>query len=140
MKSDKIFWGILFVFVGGVFLLENFGVIDFSWHYVWRFWPVLLILTGVNILFARSNSKIGILATVVITVATLGLLTYKGLEKGQEHDHWDFGFSDNSKDGWENKDDNDSDFNPDSSVNYQEAFEEGTQHAVLNVKGGAATY
>jgi hypothetical protein len=139
MKSDKIFWGILFVFVGGIFLLENFGVIDFSWHYVWHFWPVILILTGVNILFSRSNSKIGILVTVIITVLTLGLLTYKGLEKGRDHDNWRFGFSDGFKDGWDNNEDN-NDNNPDSAVNYQEAFEDGINHAVLNIKGGAAKY
>ncbi|MBU1373684.1 MAG: cell wall-active antibiotics response protein [Bacteroidetes bacterium] len=139
MKSDKIFWGILFVFVGGIFLLENFGVIDFSWHYVWRFWPVILILMGVNILFSRSNSKIGVLVTVIITVLTLGLLTFKGLQKGQEHDHWDFGFSDGVKDGWGNRD-GDNNNNTDSTVNYQEAFEDGTNHAVLNIKGGAAKY
>ncbi len=136
MKSDKIFWGILFVFIGGVFLLENFGIIDFSWHYVWRFWPIILILTGVNILFSRSNSKIGVLVTVIITVLALGFLTFKGLQKGQEEDHWNFGFSDGVKDGW----DGDDNFNSDSTVNYVEAFEEGTNNAVLNIKGGAAKY
>ena len=63
MKADKIFWGLVFVFVGTIFLLENFDIIDFSWRYVWRFWPLLLIITGVNIVFANSQSRTG--ATII---------------------------------------------------------------------------
>ena len=58
MKTDKIFWGIFLVFIGGIFLLENFDIIDFSWRYIWHFWPVVLILIGVNLLFKNSNSKV----------------------------------------------------------------------------------
>ena len=133
MKSDKIFWGIFLVFIGGIFLLENFNVIDFSWGYVWRFWPVILILIGVNILFKNSKSQTGIIVTAVITIITLGLLTYKGLEKHQDNE---------GKWNWYNSHENN---NTDSSdvitdATYSEEFDAKYQLATLNIKGGASKF
>ena len=133
MKSDKIFWGIFLVFIGGIFLLENFDIIDFSWRYVWRFWPVILILIGVNILFKNSKSQTGIIVTAVITIITLGLLTYKGLEKHQDNE---------GKWNWYNSHENN---NTDSSdvitdATYSEEFDEKYQLATLNIKGGASKF
>ena len=134
MKSDKIFWGIFLVFIGGIFLLENFDIIDFSWRYVWRFWPVILILIGVNILFKNSKSQTGIIVTAAITVITLGLLTYKGLEKHRDNE---------SKWNWYNSDEKNN--NTDSSdvitdASYSEEFDAKYQLATLNIKGGASKF
>ncbi len=137
MKTDKIFWGILLVFIGGIFLLENFGWIDFSWYDVWRFWPVILILIGVNILFSRTNSKIGVLATIVITVAALGILTYKGLERRASTPHWGWNFKDNDEDG--DNGEHSSSQNRISTV-YSEDYNAKYQVAALNIRGGASDF
>ena len=134
MKPDKIFWGIFLVFIGGIFLLENFDIIDFSWRYVWRFWPVILILIGVNILFKNSKSQTGIIVTAVITVITLGLLTYKGLEKHRDNE---------SKWSWNNSDDKNNDADSADVItdaNYSEEFDAKYQFATLNIKGGASKF
>jgi hypothetical protein len=54
MKLNRIMWGIVLLFVGGVLLLQNFNVIEFYWRNIWKFWPVFLIISGVNILFNRQ--------------------------------------------------------------------------------------
>jgi hypothetical protein len=43
--KDKIFWGILILIVGLLFLGNNLGYISGS---VWRWWPLLLILWGIK--------------------------------------------------------------------------------------------
>jgi hypothetical protein len=81
MKLDRIMWGILLLFIGGVLLMQNFGLINFYWWSVWRFWPIFLIIAGVNILFNRNKSKIGSMVSIVILVVTLGFLFFKGQER-----------------------------------------------------------
>ena len=44
-------FGLIILFVGVVFLLNNFGIVPGDvWHSIWQFWPVLLILLGIRIL------------------------------------------------------------------------------------------
>lgn len=78
MKLDRIMWGIVLLFIGGVLLLENFGIIDFYWSSVWRFWPIFLIIAGINILFSKSKSQLAGVVSVAILIITLGLLFFKG--------------------------------------------------------------
>lgn len=81
MKLDRVMWGIVLLFIGGVLLLENFNVIDFYWRSVWRFWPIFLIIAGVNILFNKSKSQVGAMVSIGILIITLGLLFFKGQER-----------------------------------------------------------
>ena len=80
-------WGIVLLFIGGVLLLENFHIIDFYWRNVWRFWPIFLIIAGVNILFNRNKSQIGGIVSIAILVVTLGVLFYKG-QQAPESKRW----------------------------------------------------
>ncbi len=139
MKADKIFWGIIFVFIGGVFLLENFNVIDFSWGYIWRFWPLLLIITGINIVFSKSNSKVGLISVISITVISLAIITYQGLKNGKENhvnSRWSFSDDDND-DNW---DDSDSTESASNLTNYAEDLDAKIKTATLNIYGGASTF
>ena len=135
MKTDKIFWGIIFVFIGGVFLLENFNIIDFSWGYVWRFWPLLLIITGINIVFSKSNSKVGLISIISITVISLAIITYQGIKDGKgNHVNSRWSFSD------DNLDDSDSTAGVNNITNYSEDLNAKIKVATLNIYGGASTF
>lgn len=127
MKTERVFWGIILVFVGVIFLLENFGVISFSWQYIWRFWPVILIICGINILFARNNNRTGTFVMAAVTVLVLGFLTYKGLEKNRfkEHDY----FFDNNYDNEVSE-----------TSNYIEDYNEKYKYAKLEIAGGASNF
>lgn len=85
MKLDRVLWGIILLFIGGVLLLENFNVIDFYWRSVWRFWPIFLIIAGVNILFNKNKSQVGAIVSIGILIITLGLLFFKGQEPPEKH-------------------------------------------------------
>jgi hypothetical protein len=135
MKLDRIMWGIILLFVGGVLLLENFNVIDFYWRSIWRFWPVFLIIAGINILFYRRHSQIGAAISIGVLVVMLSFLFYKG-QQPPEHKNWV-----------------EENFNGDNEVNNEE--EDGSTHVmtfsepfnadsakqvVLNVSGGGTSF
>lgn len=103
MKIDRLIWGILFLFVGGVLLLDNFDVITFYWRNVWQFWPIILIILGVNVLLGKKESNIGGIISVGILVVTLGYLFYRG-QQPAEHNSW---VSERFRGDWNFDDDND---------------------------------
>ena len=65
MKFSNIFWGVILIFAGVLFILQNLGVINFEWTYLWRLWPVILILWGVSVLPAHSLIKLGLVLLVL---------------------------------------------------------------------------
>jgi hypothetical protein len=77
MKTEKIVWGFILIFTGSIFLLENFNLIEFYWSSVWRFWPVIFILIGANMLLSRFGNKSAAPYMIgAITILTLGLIAY----------------------------------------------------------------
>lgn len=57
MRSERFFWGLLLIMIGGLFLFENLGYISFSFDRIWRYWPVLLIYWGFSALFKRKDGQ-----------------------------------------------------------------------------------
>ncbi len=50
-----IFGGILLIGIGIVLLLNNFGLLSWNiWSVLWRFWPLILIMGGLETLFGRN--------------------------------------------------------------------------------------
>jgi|GEM_PF-3159641 len=60
--------GLLLILIGLIFLFSNFGLLSPAiWRVIWRFWPVFLILWGLQMLGTRSR-----VLTIIMTV--LGIL------------------------------------------------------------------
>nr|WP_199158705.1 DUF5668 domain-containing protein [Pedobacter sp. ASV2] len=142
MKLDRLIWGILLLFIGGVLLLENFGVIEFYWRNVWHFWPVFLIIAGVNILFNRNNSQMGHIISIAVLVVTLSFLFYKG-QQPPERSWWGKNNVDINID--DDDSDNDNDDNDTISSNHLKMSEpfvalDSTKKAVLNISGGGISF
>ncbi len=53
-KSDSLFWGIVLLVLGFVFLLDNLGV-DISIGDILKFWPLILIYFGGKGLYEYFN-------------------------------------------------------------------------------------
>ena len=61
----------LLIALGAIFLLNNFGVLPWSiWTNLWKFWPVILILIGVEYLIGQSIS----LRTTVLLLILIFLI------------------------------------------------------------------
>lgn len=136
MKTEKIIWGLVLVFIGGILLLQNFGMIDFQWLVIWRFWPLILILIGANMLFSRENSRAGAAVSVLLTVAALAFIGWQGSLPDADGDgglRWSYRF----------KSDDDKPEPADAKVHnnvFNEEYIPGTKNAILNISGGATTY
>lgn len=65
MKFRNIFWGVILIVIGVLFILQNLHVVDFEWVRLWRLWPVLLVLWGISILPANNWIKSGLLVVVL---------------------------------------------------------------------------
>jgi hypothetical protein len=80
MKSKDIFWGVLLVGVGALFLLRNFDLIHFDWYHIRRLWPLLIILLGIAILPVKGFIRI-LAAFIVIFISGVYLSQYSPKEK-----------------------------------------------------------
>lgn len=57
MKADRIVLGLFVVMVGGVWLLVNLGLLPATTvRELWRFWPLLLVIWGILLLFGKGSS------------------------------------------------------------------------------------
>ncbi|MEJ7778933.1 MAG: DUF5668 domain-containing protein [Daejeonella sp.] len=131
MKTEKIIWGLIFIFVGSVFMLDNFDVINFYWGSVWRFWPVIFILIGANMLFSRfSNNTTGPILAASVTVLVLAFIGYQGSTPRSDR-------------GWMHFESDNHERNEDADWKAVSSFSEpytGAKAATLNIQGGATVF
>ncbi len=65
MKYRHVFWAFILIAVGILFMLNNFGVLEFGFRTLWSLWPLILILWGISILPIKDVIKIGALVVVL---------------------------------------------------------------------------
>jgi predicted membrane protein len=78
--SGRIFWGLMLIVVGTLFLLDQMGELDFG-DIVGRYWPVIFILIGLSILVNSGFRDAGsglffILFGAVFLLFELDVLTH----------------------------------------------------------------
>jgi hypothetical protein len=128
MKTSKIVWGMFLIFLGLVLLLDNLDIINFYWGSVSRFWPVVFILIGMNMLMSRlENKKLVAPLVALTTFLVLGVIGYQGLQP--------------SKSSWIiiNNDDNDNDTLAYNRANFIEPYQ-GSERVELNLFGAATSF
>lgn len=137
MKTEKVIWGLTLVFVGVLLLLQNLGYINFYWPVIFRFWPIILILVGANLLFSRDESIASKVSLILLTMLALGFIAYKGITTSSENSHWSFNYNDD-----DNNDDEDNHGEDDASTSnvFTEEYNESISRATLNISGGATQY
>ncbi|MBV9174760.1 MAG: hypothetical protein JOZ81_32260 [Chloroflexi bacterium] len=77
---------IVLIFVGGMFLLQNAGYLPpNAWLNVWRLWPLLLVLAGLELLLAGRVPRLilAALALIVVILALMALTPGISLVAGQ---------------------------------------------------------
>ena len=130
MKTEKIIWGLIFIFVGTVFMLDNFDVIDFYWGSVWRFWPIIFILIGANMLLSRfANKTTAPIFAASVTLVVLAFIGYQGSIPREDRGWLHFKF-DNKRD---------SNVKWSDATSFNEPFT-GSKTATLNIQGSATEF
>jgi hypothetical protein len=66
MKYKHLFWGLILIAIGLLFILNNLGVIHFSWFAFWRLWPLILLFWGIAILPVKDLVKYILLGVVLV--------------------------------------------------------------------------
>ena len=68
---------VLLIGLGLVFLLNNFGVLSWNlWDNLWKFWPILLVLFGIEMIIGKAPSfkGLGILLVLIFLLPILLIL------------------------------------------------------------------
>jgi len=68
MKISRVFAGLLIVILGVALFLSNFDVVHFDWHFIFRLWPVLLVLAGISVLVSNPKWRTVLYAVTLILV------------------------------------------------------------------------
>ncbi|MCK4569294.1 MAG: hypothetical protein KAT76_03335 [Bacteroidales bacterium] len=83
MKYKNLFWGVVLILLGVLFLLKKFDVIWFSWRDIFSLWPLILILWGISIIPVKSLYKL--IASFLAILVMLLLIYYN---PGKWHSGW----------------------------------------------------
>jgi hypothetical protein len=70
MKTKHVFWGVLFISIGLLWLLDHFINFRYEWEDLWKLWPVVIILWGVSVMVRQQVVK------VIISGLTAFLLAF----------------------------------------------------------------
>ncbi len=88
MSYRKIFWGVVLVIIGILFILKNVGVIYFNWFTIWRLWPLILILWGISLIPVKDYLKL------IFSVAAIGLSVIL-VSRYDKEGYYNFGWNNN---------------------------------------------
>lgn len=105
MKYRHVFWAFVLIAIGILFMLNNFGVLEFGFRALWSLWPMILILWGISILPIRDGIKI---AALVVVLATTVIFFDRIAERSSWFHFRDFSFRDRD---WDDEDNNEETYN-----------------------------
>lgn len=129
MKTSHIFWGVLFVTLGALALINNFTSIHLDWWALLKMWPLLLILWGAS-LIVKNNAGKSIMAALIAALIALTIFSgFKSIFLIAE-DGFVFHWHDDDK--WE--------ITSEEAVSFTEPFSENFTEAKLVLEAGAGSY
>jgi LiaI-LiaF-like transmembrane region len=71
-RAPSLFWPIVLIGVGIIWLLSNLGLLNVNgWALLVRLWPIIFIVIGLDILFARSGIW-GAIASAILGLLVVG--------------------------------------------------------------------
>ena len=127
MKTKHLFWGILFISIGLLWLLDHFMQLFVDWNYLWKLWPIVIILWGASLMI--SNQIIRGIVTG-LTAFLLAFAIFTSVKYG--FIHVGHGIE------WTINDDNNS--YKYGTNEYSEPYDNNYSKATLNFNAGAGSF
>ena len=140
MNYKKIFWGVVLVAIGTLFILKNLGVIWVSWCMIFRLWPLLFIFWGISVIPVKNYVKL-ILSFLILI---LGIVIISNSNyRHQRCWNWNIqrDYGNNNKYYYDYNDDED--FEDNEKYYYQnlnEPYDSSTVEAVLKFDAAAGNF
>lgn len=73
----EVFGGLFLIFLGVIFILNNFGYLGWDiWSVFLEFWPLLLIVGGLRLIFL-NNITVQIIAFLLLVIIPLAYYLYQ---------------------------------------------------------------
>jgi Domain of unknown function (DUF5668) len=127
MKTKHLFWGILFISIGLLWLLNHFMWIDVEWDYIWKLWPIVIILWGLSLMIGNQVVR-GIITGItafILAFAIFASVKYGFLHVGHGVE-------------WSINDDNNS--YKYGVTEYSESYDNNYHKATLHFDAGAGSF
>lgn len=142
MNRTGLFWGIALITLGVIFLGHNYDWFYIDWSFFSQFWPVLIILAGLNLIFARRNASAALVTTVLLAVSAP--LAIVGAFHGSRWDHnrYDnYSDDDDDEDHYSDDDQDDDRDRPKVQTSHiAEPMDSVIQQATLKFESGAGRF
>jgi hypothetical protein len=126
MKASHIFWGLLFVGLGLLVLINNFTTIFMDWSTIWKLWPLTIVLIGLSILVKHQYGKSAIAGLAAIVLALAIFASFKTAAHFVNND-FNLEFGDVADHEY-------------TITEFTEQFDSTLQFATLNFDGGAGSF
>ncbi|MFN3528394.1 MAG: LiaI-LiaF-like domain-containing protein [Bacteroidia bacterium] len=102
MRADKIFWGVLLILFGSLFMLKNLGYISIQFGNIWKLWPLILVYWGFSALLkakdGRPNPALYIIQLIILGVLVYFIIRPIQSQKSSFHDFHKFEYQ---EDDWQ---------------------------------------
>lgn len=72
-----LIWPLMLIGAGVLLLLRELGYVDLDLGTLaWRYWPILLVLVGIDLLFGGHSPLVTLLSVLVVVVIVVGLVAF----------------------------------------------------------------
>ena len=136
MNNRNVFWGILLVVIGALFIFSNLGFFNFSFRAIFDMWPALLILWGISMLPIKGGLKTTLsLVTVLLAILIGSTRDYS--------DHWTTNLNRHVNVrgiDWDDHEDDERISNNTYAFSFTEDYNESTEVAILNMDIAAGRF
>lgn len=142
-SNKNYFTAGLLILLGLLFLGQEFNLFNFEWDDFARFWPIILILIGINIIFGGKSGGSGSWVFFILLLLAIPFGLVRSCENKWDRNGRNFHWNDrNWNDSDDNDDNNDNDDKNDTSIsksqNFSEEITSEIKSAKLIVEGGVA--
>lgn len=81
MKAYIIFWGVLLISLGISLILNNFDLLSFDFSFVFKLWPIILIIWGLTFLKIGEILKklLAGISAIFLTLLFIALIKFDWL-------------------------------------------------------------
>ena len=128
MKAKHLFWGLLFITLGILILIDNFSGICWDWISLWKLWPLVFILWGIAIMVKNNVAKVLIAGLAGIALAITLFSSFKTVVHLASGD-FNIVFDDDSGSNYRYE-----------FTDYSEPFSDSIKTAEFHFQAGAGTF